>query len=151
MGVSREVQLHEGERFELGPYALTFVKAESVAEPHRSAIVARVAVTRNGRELGEMTPRMNQYESQREPIGTPAVRTFLTEDLYLSVMNIDAERGNLGLLAMINPMVGWIWIATGVMALGGVIALAPRRSALAVKPGAVTVPVAPGVAAEGSR
>jgi cytochrome c-type biogenesis protein CcmF len=150
MGVSREVQLKEGERFELGPYVLTFVKAESVSEPHRSALVARVAVSRRGRELGEMAPRMNQYESQREPIGTPAVRTFLTEDLYLSVMNIDPG-GNLGLLAMINPMVGWIWIATGVMALGGVIALLPRRTAMAVKAGPVTVPAAPGVAAEGSH
>jgi cytochrome c-type biogenesis protein CcmF len=151
MGVSREVQLREGEGFELGPYSLTFVKAERVAEPHRNALVARVAVKRNGRDLGEMTPRMNQYESQREPIGTPAVRTFLTEDLYLSVMNIDGPGGNLGLLAMINPLVGWIWIATGIMALGGVIALLPRRSALVLKPAAVTVPAASGAAAQGSR
>jgi cytochrome c-type biogenesis protein CcmF len=150
MGVSREVQLREGERFELGPYDLTFVKAESVREPHRNALVARVAVRKNGREIGEMTPRMNQYETQREPVGTPAVRTFLTEDLYLSVMNIDPQKGTLGLLAMINPMVGWIWIATGVMALGGVIALLPRRGAVAVRPAPVAV-AAGEAAAEGSR
>ena len=151
MGVSKEVQLREGERFDLGAYSLTFVKAESVAEPHRNAVVARVGVSRNGRELGEMTPRMNQYDSQREPIGTPAVRTFLTEDLYLSVMNIDPERGTLGLLAMINPMVGWIWIATGIMALGGVIALVPQRTAAASRPAPLAVPAASGAAAEGSR
>jgi cytochrome c-type biogenesis protein CcmF len=151
MGVSREVQLREGERFELGSYSMTFVKAESVAEPHRHALVARVRVSRNGRDLGEMTPRMNQYDSQREPIGTPAVRTFLGEDLYLSVMNIDPQRGTLGLLAMINPMVGWIWIATAVMALGGVIALLPRRAAVALRPEPVALPAAPGAAAEGSR
>ena len=149
MGVSKEVQLREGERFELGPYSLTFVKSESVAEPHRHALVARVSVSRNGRELGEMTPRMNQYDRQREPIGTPAVRTFLTEDLYLSVMNIDPPGGQLGLLAMINPMVGWIWIATGIMALGGVIALVPRRAAVALR--SERLVVAPGAAAEGSR
>ena len=44
-------------------------------------------------------------------------------------MNIDPRAGTLGLLAMVNPMVGWIWIATGIMALGGVIALLPRRAA----------------------
>jgi cytochrome c biogenesis factor len=81
------------------------------------------------------------------------VRTFLTEDLYLSVMNIDPERGTLGLLAMINPMVGWIWIATGMMAVGGVIALLSRRAVVVVRPEAMTSPAtAAGLAAaEGSR
>jgi len=55
---------------------------------------------------------MNQYESQREPIGTPAVRTSLTEDLYLSIHNIDPGNRTVGLLVLVNPMVGWIWIAT---------------------------------------
>jgi cytochrome c-type biogenesis protein CcmF len=153
MGVSKEVQLREGERFELGAYSLTFVKAESVSEPHRRGLVARIAISKHGRELGEMTPRMNQYETQREPVGTPAVRTFLTEDLYLSVMNIDPERGTLGLLAMINPMVGWIWIATGMMAVGGVIALLSRRAVVVVRPEPMTSPatVAGMAAAEGSR
>ena len=62
---------------------------DQVSEPHREAVVARVAVSRDGRDLGVLSPRMNQYERQREPIGTPAVRSSLFEDLYLSVMNID--------------------------------------------------------------
>ena len=83
---------------------------------------------------------MNQYDTQREPIGTPAVRTSLKEDLYLSVMNIDPARGTLGLLALVNPMVGWIWIATAIMALGGVIALLPARASLALPAAERAVP-----------
>jgi cytochrome c-type biogenesis protein CcmF len=70
---------------------------------------------------------MNQYESQREPIGTPAVRTSLFEDLYLSVMNVDPQGQRLGLHAMVNPMVAWIWGASALMGLGGVLALLPAR------------------------
>jgi energy-coupling factor transporter ATP-binding protein EcfA2 len=73
-----------------------------------------------------------QYESQREPIGTPAVRTSLTEDLYVSLHNIDTESKTVGLLLLVNPMVGWIWIATAVTALGGVIALLPSARRRAV-------------------
>ena len=82
---------------------------------------------------------MNQYRRQREPIGTPAVRTFLTGDLYLSILNIDPAGGRLGLLAMLNPMVGWIWAATGLMGLGGILTLVPvgRRKMLGVKPAEV--------------
>jgi cytochrome c-type biogenesis protein CcmF len=140
MGVSKEVTLRQGESTELGAYTLTFLRAETVQEPHRQSLVAHVAVTRGGAELGTLRPRMNQYESQREPIGTPAVRSSLREDLYLSIMNVDPQRHTLGLLALVNPMVGWIWIATAVMALGGLLALVPRRAeALVVR----AEPVAP--------
>ncbi|HEX6739761.1 MAG TPA: cytochrome c-type biogenesis CcmF C-terminal domain-containing protein, partial [Vicinamibacteria bacterium] len=149
MGTSKEVQLREGESFQLGAYTLTFVKAEEVREPHRQALVARVAISRDGRSLGELAPRMNQYESQREPIGTPAVRTSWKEDIYLSIMNLDANQGSLGLLALINPLVGWIWLATAIMALGGVLALVPAgRRAEKVAPLPARAP-AGGVVAQG--
>jgi cytochrome c-type biogenesis protein CcmF len=127
MGSSIEVQLQRGESVTLGSYKLTFLGADELREPHRDAIVARVGVSSGGRELGVLSPRMNQYPTQREPIGTPAVRTGVVEDLYLSAMNIDPRRQTLGLHALLNPMVVWIWVATGIMALGGLLALVPAR------------------------
>jgi cytochrome c-type biogenesis protein CcmF len=135
MGTSKEVQLREGESTTLGAYGLTFVHAERISEPHRESIRARVEVSKNGRDLGALYPRMNQYENQREPIGTPAVRTSLTEDLYLSIHSIDSDSGTVGLLVLVNPMVGWIWIATGIIALGGLVAIVPafRGETVAVR------------------
>jgi cytochrome c-type biogenesis protein CcmF len=127
MGVSKELELRIGESASIGDYTLTFLRADSISEPHRQSLVAEVAVSRRGRDLGVMSPRMNQYERQREPIGTPDVHSSLTEDLYLSILNIDAQSGTLALHALVNPMVAWIWMATGLMALGGLVALAPRR------------------------
>ena len=105
MGSSKEVQLNQGETTTLGAYQLTFLRAEQLSEPHRQSVLARVDVSKNGRSLGMMFPRMSQYESQREPIGSPAVHTGLTEDLYLSIHNIDGA--SVGLLVLINPMVSW--------------------------------------------
>ncbi len=135
MGTSKEIQLREGESTTLGAYGLTFVNAERISEPHRESIRARVDISRNGRDLGALYPRMNQYENQREPIGTPAVRTSLTEDLYLSIHNIDSDSGTVGLLVLVNPMVGWIWIATAIIALGGLVAIVPawRGETVAVR------------------
>jgi cytochrome c biogenesis factor len=48
-------------------------------------------------------------------------------------------------------MVGWIWIATGLMALGGLITLVPRRRAHSVVVHAETPAAAYGSAAQGSR
>lgn len=128
-----EVQLRQGQSATIGPYELTFVGIETVRLPHREAVQAKLDVTRNGKPDGVMLPAMNYYEMSREPIGTPDVRTRLTHDLYISVMNLDPQRNTAGLHLIINPMVGWIWIATGLMAVGGLMGLIPvrRREAVA--------------------
>ncbi len=125
MQVQSEMQLSQGQSGTLGPYTLTFVGTRNVTEPNRDAVVADIQVTKNGRQIATMEPRMNYYPTRREPIGTPAVKTMLGEDLYLSMMNVDPARQTVGLHALINPMVGWIWIATGMMAFGAVIILLP--------------------------
>ena len=107
----------------LGRYSLTFEGIEHAEEPNRTSLIARIGVKKDGKDLGPLRPMMNQYSMQRESIGTPAVRTGLIEDLYLSAMNIDEEKGTVGLLVLINPLVSWLWIATVIMAIGGLMAL----------------------------
>ena len=150
MGTSREVLLDEGGSATVGRYTLTFLRTDELREPHRTSLAARVAVTRDGEEIGVLSPRMNQYDSQREPVGSPAVRTFLFEDLYLSVLNLDAAGGRLGLHVLINPLVGWIWPATGIMALGGLLGVLPVPRRRSVPGGAMLAPppAVPDVASE---
>jgi cytochrome c-type biogenesis protein CcmF len=140
-GTTAEVQLARGESVTLGPYTLTFLGVDQVRDPHREAVVANVGVKRGGRDLGTLRPRMNYYSSQREPIGTPAVRSGAVHDLYLSVLNLDAGGNTLGLHAMINPMILWIWVATAIMGLGGLYALIPTRTRAAA---AATAPALEG-------
>lgn len=125
MGTSQEVVLGEGDSADVGRYTLTFVRIDELREPHRTSLAARVSVAREGEEVAVLSPRMNHYDTQREPVGSPAVRTFLFEDLYLSVLNLDVAGDRVGLSVMINPLVGWIWPATGIMALGGLLAVLP--------------------------
>jgi cytochrome c-type biogenesis protein CcmF len=145
MGTSKEVELNQGQTTSLGAYQLTFAGAEQVSEPHRQSVRARMEISKNGRGLGMLYPRMSYYENQREPIGSPAVHTGLTEDLYLSIHNIDGEAGTVGLLVLVNPMVCWIWIATAIMALGGLMALVPPLRAAPAP-----APTVSSVAMEGS-
>ena len=119
---SVERTLKAGETMTLGRYSLTLEGIEHAEETHRTSTIARLGVTRNGASVGALRPSMNQYRTQRESIGTPDVRTGLVEDLYVSLMNIDAATGDIGVLVLVNPLVSWLWIATVVMALGGVLA-----------------------------
>ncbi len=122
-GRSLEQSLKQGESMTLGRYSLTFEGIEHAEEPNRTSVIARIGVKKDGVAIGALRPMMNQYATRRESIGTPDVRTGLVEDLYLSAMNIDQETGTVGLLVLINPLVSWLWIATVIMAIGGLLAL----------------------------
>jgi cytochrome c biogenesis factor len=66
-------------------------------------------------------------------MGTPAVRSSLTHDLYLTMMNVSAN-GRVGIRAIVTPAVYWIWIGVMVMVLGTAICLVsptPVASAVA--------------------
>jgi cytochrome c-type biogenesis protein CcmF len=126
-GVSTEVSLRAGESARLEAYTITFDSAETLQEPHRESMVAHFTIASGGREIARLSPSMNQYFSQRQPVGTPDVLTRFSEDVYLSIGSIDVSRQLVGLRVLVNPMVGWIWIATGIMAFGGLLAVWPAR------------------------
>jgi cytochrome c-type biogenesis protein CcmF len=125
MRTTHEATLARGESATLAGYTVTFNGAEIREEPHRQSTIARFSVTKNGKPVTTLAPRMNQYQTMREPIGTPDVYSTLGGDLYLSLMNIDVASQNVGVLMIRTPMVAWIWISVILMGLGGVLALIP--------------------------
>jgi len=131
MRTSHEVKLTKGQSTTLGAYTLTYVGSEVRQEPNREATIARFNVTKNGKALTTLDPRMNQYPAMREPIGTPAVYSTIKGDLYVSIMNLDGNTA--GILVLWMPMVGWIWFAVIMMGIGGLVALIPSRTAVVVE------------------
>jgi cytochrome c-type biogenesis protein CcmF len=124
----REAQLAPGTSTEIGGYTLTFLDARVSTEPHMTRQIARIDVARNGKSLGVLEPSINFYASQREPIGTPKVRTRLTHDLYLTLMNVSGTSA--GVRAILTPAVLWIWLGVLLMVLGTAICLLPPRIAV---------------------
>jgi len=127
MKTSKELQLSRGQSARVGQYTVTFTGAEEKTEPHRQSSIANFDISRDGKRVATMAPRMNQYLAMREPVGTPDVHSTLTGDLYLSIMRVDPGSQQVGVLAIITPMVGWIWISVILMGFGGLIALIPPR------------------------
>ena len=146
MRTSHEARLSRGETATIGSYAATFTGAETVSEPHRESTIAHFRITKNGKLVTTLSPRMNQYQMMREPIGTPDVYSTLTGDLYLSIMNVDVGSQSVGVLMITTPMVAWIWISVILMGLGGLVALIPSRRVVVVQPESAAV-VDDGVAA----
>jgi cytochrome c-type biogenesis protein CcmF len=108
-------------------YALRFLGAEEVREPHRISTIARFAVLEDGKQIATLAPRMNQYAMMREAIGTPDVHTTAMGDLYLSVLQVDVAGQSVAVNVVNTPFVVWIWISVLLMGFGGLFALIPSR------------------------
>ena len=54
------------------------------------------------------------------------MRTGLVEDVYLTLVSAPASQQVITLGVRINPMIVWLWVGGGFMALGTILALSPR-------------------------
>jgi cytochrome c-type biogenesis protein CcmF len=132
----REWTLARGAAEQLGRYQVRLDSVWAVHEPNRDGVVAATTVSVGGRVLARLNPRLNYYKSAMEPIGTPAVRESLREDVYLVLLAYTADGTQATIKAIASPLVAWIWLGGGIVGLGALFALwpsaggAPRRDAM---------------------
>ena len=96
-------------------YVLTYGGQSTLKQPQRTVLIATVAVTKDGHDLGRVTPSLNLYPAAPdEPIGTPSIKYGVFRDLYSSVLGFDA--GGATFRFFLNPGVLWLWVGGGIMA-----------------------------------
>ena len=60
---------------------------------------------------------------------------LIGEDLYVTLLSYDPPTQTISLRVFVNPLVVWIWIGGGIVAIGAVFAIWPdRRRVPAVEP-----------------
>ena len=129
-----ELSFAKGQTQNVSGYEVTFLGVETEQEPHRFATLGRFSVKRDGEELAVLTPRMNQYQTMREPIGSPDVYSTAAGDFYISLSNVDVASQTASITIFLAPMIVWIWISVILMGIGGLVSLIPaRQRALAAR------------------
>jgi len=122
-----EMTIREGSSKSFMGYDISYVGTERVDEPHRWSRVARFQIEQDGRDLGLAEPRLNHYKKSNQAIGTPTVISGLDEDLYLSLVQVDAEGKMASLSIVVEPLVWWLWFGGGVMLFGCIVSGWPVR------------------------
>jgi cytochrome c-type biogenesis protein CcmF len=90
-------------------------------------IETRAEVTYAGPQSGSLGTALRDYPNSPTSIATPAVRTSLGEDLYVTLLASDAASQTVTLHLFVNPLVVWIWIGGAIVGLGAVFAIWPER------------------------
>ncbi|MDZ7799377.1 MAG: heme lyase CcmF/NrfE family subunit [Trueperaceae bacterium] len=94
--------------------------------PQRISSGAVIEVTRDGREVTTLRPRVNVFEGQQQTVPTPAVMYRPMFDLYLNIAsNVGPESDFVVLRAVRSPLVTWIWVGGLIIVLGTGYALSP--------------------------
>ncbi len=139
-GTKHEVRLTRGQSATVAGYRLTFLDAHRRVTDQKTTVSARVRVARGGDRLGVYAPAISTFPNSSQGIGTPSVRTGLLRDVYLTLISSPNEQGRVTIGVAVNPMVLWLWVGGGVLALGTIVALVPvlgarrRRGAVELPP-----------------
>lgn len=131
-GGERELTLKKGESATFKNYTLTLSNVGSQEVPQRFEVEAYIDITRGGELVDTLTPQMNYYANSSEPVGSPAVRSTLIEDLYLTLIHFEKDGSGVSLRVIVTPAVVWIWIGGITVMIGGLLALILGRRNLKV-------------------
>jgi cytochrome c-type biogenesis protein CcmF len=120
------VKLEKGESAAVGGYTVTYLGSHTKATDQKTTVSADIKVDKGDRSLGTYSPAISTYPNSTEGIGTPSVHTGLVDDVYLTLVSSPNAQREITLGVRINALIVWLWIGGAFMALGTILALAPR-------------------------
>ena len=136
--IETQQTLKAGEEMDAGKFRLRYERITSDENSHVSRLAAVVSVWRDGRQIATLRPEKRFYKKPQQPTTEIALRSRLTEDLYLVLGSYDAPSGLITLQAYVNPLVAWLWIGGFIMGFGTLVTMWPsaaERRELAVELG----------------
>ncbi|HEY3671016.1 MAG TPA: heme lyase CcmF/NrfE family subunit [Acidimicrobiia bacterium] len=125
-GANRDVKLKKGESATVSGYTVTYLDSHTARSHQKVTYSADIKVQKGDRVLGTYAPAISTYPNSTEGIGTPSVHTGLVDDVYLTLVSSPNAQREITLGVRINALIVWLWIGGAFMALGTILALAPR-------------------------
>lgn len=121
---SQELDLVVGTPVRFGGHSFEFVKFVEHIDSRSISVAALVKVD-DGQAYA---PAITKYTNLGINVGTPSVKTGLFEDLYLTLESPVLKDSNKARIKVfIKPLVLWLWIGGGLMAVGTLLAAFPGR------------------------
>jgi len=137
---SATLELDQGEVTEWGGHSFELVSVDERTNDRESRVAANVIL--DGDKI--YRPATTTYLNMGAEIGTPSVRTGLTEDIYLTLGQGAAPGDTTATIRVfVKPMILWLWLGGAIMAIGTLLAAFPgSRRRIAIDP--VSAPIAVG-------
>ncbi|MGI8493090.1 MAG: heme lyase CcmF/NrfE family subunit, partial [Acidimicrobiales bacterium] len=99
-----QLSLHAGQSASFDGHRFTYLGIRTERSATKTSLVASVQVDGGG----VYGPAVSEYPFANEAIGTPSVRSHLTEDIYLTLATVPQGQDPATIGVVIEPLVMWI-------------------------------------------
>jgi len=130
--VDEQFALKLGQEVTVGKYTLKNDGIKVSDDGQKQMTTAYISVYQNGKQIDSLFPARWVFRHHEEaPTTEVGIRRTFAEDLYVVMPSNDPSTmasQTAPLQIVINPLVNWIWLGFGVLAMGTGIALLPERA-----------------------
>jgi cytochrome c-type biogenesis protein CcmF len=121
---SQELDLVAGTPAQFGGHSFELVKFVERIDARSISVAALIKI--DGGQA--FAPAVTKYTNLGINVGTPSVKTGLFQDLYLTLEPpVLKDSAKARIKVFIKPLVLWLWIGGGLMAIGTLLAAFPGR------------------------
>jgi cytochrome c-type biogenesis protein CcmF len=123
------VRLLPGQQTTLGEYTARHDALKVTDDGQKQMITAHFSVFKNGRQIDTMRPaRWFFRKHEDQPTTEAAIHRTLAEDFYIVLDAYEPEVQAATVTLHVNPLVDWVWLGFGIMAIGTGIAMLPETA-----------------------
>jgi cytochrome c-type biogenesis protein CcmF len=126
---SHEQEMNNGQSMTIGPYRIVCESFTQDSNLNYDTEFALLDVYRGNKMITQMAPEKRFYAASQQPETRVANHSTLAWDLYVIYAGKNPDNGLPIIKVFLNPLMAWIWIGVVVVAIGTLVALAPKLSA----------------------
>ncbi len=120
-----------GDEVEVAGHTFEYLGLEANQNERRIHLFANVLI--DGDEV--YTPGSTIFRQLGQPVATPSVRPGFSEDLFLVLDRFQEDPEQpISLRIIVRPLISWMWVGGGMMALGSLLALFPGKRRRGTEP-----------------
>jgi cytochrome c-type biogenesis protein CcmF len=122
---TEKVALKAGQEASLGGLVFRQDQLTVTDDAQKQAITAKITVLEEGKPVATLYPAKWFFHKSRQPTTEVAIQRGISQDIYIVLGNYEAATQTAFLELWLTPLVNWIWIGFGIIAIGTLIALMP--------------------------
>jgi len=123
--MDKQITANKGDSFTVKHYTIRYDSLSRYPTENKEVVAATLSVFNADKRVAILAPEKNLHRGYDQPTTEVAIHSTLMEDLYVILAGYEGEMATFKVL--VNPLVVWLWIGGGVMALGTILALFPDR------------------------
>ncbi len=121
-----EQEMGFGDQMTMGPYRLVCQSFTQDSNANYDTEYALLDVYKGGKKITQMAPEKRFYQASQTNSTVVANHSTLASDLYVIYEGKNPDTDRPIIKVFLNPLINWIWIGVGIVALGTLVGLTPN-------------------------